>query len=368
MEIKFMGSVKDFVVIKQPTISQMGEGNSVYSNRYSVLDLGKKRRMPDEIPYADDARCMLAAYGFEKLGEMGILNHYHGLVSSNGSLVSTQNATEPLNRMRVDLVNVYEPEIDGGQYNYDTLREFISNFVIPIEFIYRNSLPRGSSIFKRLSEGSLTLATMGLADMPKEYQRLSRPYLDMSTKFEEIDRYPDERRGESFDQFLRDYGGLSEREIENVRNAMLAANKVITQAVARAGLNNDDGKLEMAFASGRQLMIVDEIATPDSCRFTYPINGMPVDLSKEIPRQWYRIKDKEWVAEVDAAKKEHPTDWHDYVDREPKHLPAELVQMVGYLYAATANAVLGRDIFPSVPRIDEIAQEYKRYRDVEMKV
>src|SRR3989344_7506540 len=368
MEIKFMGSVKDFVVIRQPTVSQMGEGNSVYSNRYSVLDWGKKKRMPDEIPYAGAARCMISAYVFEDLANGGNLTHYEGLVDEDGSVIPVSAAKKPLNTMRVKLVNVYEPEIDGGQYNYDTLREFISNFVIPIEFIYRNSLPRGSSVFKRLSEGSLTLATMGLADIPKEYQRLSRPYLDMSTKFEEIDRYPDERRGESFDQFLRDYGGLSEREIENVRNAMLAANKVITQAVARAGLNNDDGKLEMAFASGRQLMIVDEIATPDSCRFTYPINGMPVDLSKEIPRQWYRINDAEWVAEVDAAKKAYPTKWHNHVKRQPKNLPKDLVEMTGYMYAATANAILGSQIFPGMPSIPEIVQEYQRYRDVEMKV
>lgn len=346
----------------------MGEGNCVYSTRYSVLDWGKKRRMPDEIPCADAARCMIAAYVFERLGEMGILTHYLGLVNPDGSLVSVEDAEQPLNAMRVKLVNVYQPEIVGGKYDYEIFKEFASNFVIPMEFIYRNSAPRGSSLFSRLDTGSLSLRTLGLSEMPQEYQRFPRPYSDLSTKFEEIDRYPDERKRESFEQFLRDYVGISHREIGNVRNVILDTNKVITQAVARAGLSNDDGKIELAYAQGRQLMIVDEVATPDSCRLTYPLNGVPIDLSKEIPRQWYRIKDPEWVAEVDAAKKAHPTDWHEYVTRDPKNLPEELLQMLGYVYAATTNAVLETQVFPGVPTIPEIAHEYKRYREVEMKV
>ena len=364
-----MGSVKDFEPIKQPTVSKMGKGDVVYSRRYSVLDWGKERRMPDEIPYADAARCMLAAYGFEKLRETGIQNHYHGLVSSDGSLVSTQSATEPLNRMRVDLVNVHEPPVVDDEYDYSMFRNGVrSNFVIPMEFIYRNSTPKGSSLFKRLDEGSVSLKTIGVSTRPKEYQRLATPFLDISTKFEEIDRYPDERKGQSFQQFLIDYAGLSEREIAYARNVIIAIDRMITKAVSRAGLNNDDGKAELAYAPGRQLIVADEVLTPDSCRWTYVIEQTSVDLSKEISRQWYRIMDKEWVAEVDTAKKSHPADWHNYVTREPKPLPAELVQMIGYVYAAITNAVLEREIFSGVPTIPEIAQEYKRYREVEMHV
>ena len=362
-----MGSVKDFVVITQPTVSQMGEADCVYSSRYSVLDWGKKRRMPDEIPYADAARCMIAAYIFEELSKRGILTHYEGLVDGD-SVISVSDAKKPLNTMRVKLVNVYEPEVVDGHYDYDIFQEAGSNFVIPMEFIYRNSLPRGSSVFRRLEDGSLSLATMNLSSMPKEYQRLLRTFLDISTKFEEIDRYPDERRGESFDQFLREYVWLSTREIKDVRNIIPEANDVITEAIARAEMDNDDGKLELAYTPDRKLMIVDEVATPDSCRYTHPLDNTPVDLSKEIPRQWYRIKDPEWVAEVDAAKKAHPTDWHDHVTRKPKNLPAELLQMLGYVYAATTNAVFRREIFEGIPEIPDIAREYNKYRKVEMKV
>jgi phosphoribosylaminoimidazole-succinocarboxamide synthase len=361
-----MGSVKDFVVIRQPTLTEMGLGNCVFSNRYSVLDWGKKRRMPDEIPYADASRCMISAYVFDELRIMGFLTHYLGLVNPDDSLVSVKDAAQPLNSTRVRLANAYEPEVDGDKYDYEVFGEVDSNFVVPMEFIYRNSLPRGSSVFKRIEDGSLSLATMNLADMPQEYQRLAVAFLDISTKFEEIDRYPDEKKGESFGQFLCEYVRMSPNEIEKARNLILAANGVITSSLAKAELSNDDGKLELAYAPGRQLIIVDEIATPDSCRFTYPVDGVPVDLSKEIPRQWYRIKDKEWVAEVDAAKKEHPTDWHDHVTREPKHLPADLVEMLSYVYRATANGVIGRDVFPGVPRIPEIAMAYKEYRDTEL--
>src|SRR3989338_10744904 len=128
MEIKFMGSVKDFVVLRQPTASQMGEGNCVYTNRYSVLDWGKKRRMPDEIPYADASRCMLAAYVFEELANMGILTHYEGLVDEDGSVISVSAAKNPMNTMRVKFVNVYQPEVVDGKYDYSIFQEVTNNF------------------------------------------------------------------------------------------------------------------------------------------------------------------------------------------------------------------------------------------------
>lgn len=367
-----MGSVKDLVVGRAPTETEMGSGRFDFSNRYSVFDWGE---MPDHIPYAGASRCMTSAYFFEQLEDIGVSTHYQGLVDDAGSVHSAAKASVPMTRMKIDLVRVVKPvpvttAYGKTWYNYSFFRhardESEGNYVVPLEVIYRNTLPKGSSVFRRLKEGTLSLKTMGLTEMPKEGDTLPRMFMDVSTKFERHDRYPRENGGENVTTFFQGMGGLTDDEMEEVEGILDDANCVITDELSRVGLYNDDGKIELAFTPGGELMIVDAVGTLDECRFTYPVNGQKVEMCKEIPRQHYRRTHPEWVDEIDKAKKSGKEDWKSLVRSRPRPMPTALSEIMNHVYGSFGNAVLPGEIFDS-PSIPEVVRDYQRYMELEMK-
>ncbi|MEM3464754.1 MAG: phosphoribosylaminoimidazolesuccinocarboxamide synthase, partial [Candidatus Bathyarchaeia archaeon] len=163
-----MGSVKDLEVIKKPTKNKMGVGRFHFSDRYSVFDWGE---MPDHIEGKGAALCLMGAYCFERLEEKGIRTHYRGLVDVNGKVVRFDELEKPTNVMEINLVNVYKPKayVKEGKlcYDYSVYTPKLRNFLIPLEIIYRNGLPEGSSVFKRLEQGLVTLEELGLDHYPR---------------------------------------------------------------------------------------------------------------------------------------------------------------------------------------------------------
>ncbi len=357
-----MGSVKDLIVIEPAMPSKMGTGIFDFSDRYSVFDHGE---MPDHIPYMGASRCMMGAHFFEKLMRQGVLTHYRG-VKSGDAYTSTSDVNKPSNKMMVYLANVVRPAVrPDGSYDYSAFHNMKGNFVVPVEVIYRNTLPRGSSVFRRLRDGSLSLGGMGLVKEPAEGDALPSPFLDVSTKYEEFDRYPDERKGESAAAFFRDLAGLSDVETDEIREITMASNSMITENLRSTGLRNDDGKKEYLLTPERLIMLGDVFGTLDECRFTYNLDGQWVDMSKEIPRQWYRRKQPDWVAEMDAAKKQYASDWKAHVTIRPEPMPPALVEMLSHVYGSVANAVLERQLF-ATPSLEEVVAEYQRFRELEM--
>jgi len=146
-----LGSVKDLEVIQKPTQDAMGVGRFHFSDRYSVFDWGE---MPDQIEGKGTALCLMGAYCFERLEEKGIKTHYRGLVDSDGKVVAFKELKHPSSIMEVKLVNVYKPEMRALQgkltYDYSVYTPKLKNCLIPLEIIYRNGLPEGSSVFNRL--------------------------------------------------------------------------------------------------------------------------------------------------------------------------------------------------------------------------
>ena len=98
------------------------------------------------------------------------------------------------------------------QYDYRVYTPNLRNFLIPLEIIYRNGLPEGSSVFKRLEEGVITIETLGLDHYPRPGERLSKPIFDVSTKLEEADRYL------TWDE-AREIAGLTAEEVEDIRGS-----------------------------------------------------------------------------------------------------------------------------------------------------
>jgi phosphoribosylaminoimidazole-succinocarboxamide synthase len=192
---------------------------------------------------------------------------------------------------------------------------------------------------------------IGLDHEPQPGERLSPPMVDASTKYERFDRYPGWAE-------LRYLAALTEPEDVNIRVCTQVGNAIITEGVQRAGLDNLDGKFEFAFDPERKLMVVDTMGTLDECRFTY--NG--VDVSKQIPRDWYRLAQPEWVAEIERAKDSGVEDWRSLVTVQPEPMPKELIEILEQVYGSVANAILGRRMFDVAP-LPEVVSGYQSYKN-----
>jgi len=337
-----MGSVKDLMVIQPPTEKEPGIGRFVFSDRYSVFDWGE---MPDHIARKGQAICLATAYFFEKLEEFGVKTHYRGVVS-DGKAKRLKDLDKPGDTVEITLLRVIKPELRGSTYDYSIYKEVRNNFLIPLEIIYRNSLPEGSSVFKRLREGQVKLSDLGLNEMPAPGQVLETPIYDVSTKLEVTDRYI------SWEE-AREISGLSEEEIREMKRILSLVNELITKEAKKMGLYNEDGKIELGFDQNRNFMIVDALGTLDECRFTY--EGLPV--SKEIARIFYRKT--EWYQEVEEAKKKDRVNWKANVKNPPPALPRELYEAISLIYQAYTNELTGKKWFDA-PAITEILKSVKK--------
>ncbi|MEM3579242.1 MAG: phosphoribosylaminoimidazolesuccinocarboxamide synthase [Candidatus Bathyarchaeia archaeon] len=344
-----MGSVKDLEVVKKPTKTCMGIGRFHFSDRYSVFDWGE---MPDHIEGKGAALCLMGAYCFEKLEEKGIRTHYKGLVDKRGRLMHFDELEEPTNIMEFHLVNVYKPKayMENGKlkYDYSVYTPLLKNFLIPLEIIYRNGLPEGSSVFKRIEQGLVTLEDLGLNHYPKPGERLDKPIFDVSTKLEEGDRYLTWREAQRL-------AGLTDSEVEEIKSVLLKVNETITEMAAKAGLVNEDGKIELAFDDKRRLMVADVVGTLDECRFTY----QGLHASKEVARIYYR--QTEWAKQVEQAKQKAKEqgvkDWKTLVKTQPPKLEPELKTLISQMYMAATNEITGRKMF-DVPSLAKIMKKF----------
>lgn len=340
-----MGSVKDLKILKEPNEKEMGIGRFIFSDRYSVFDWGE---MPDKLPNKGAALCLMGAYCFEKAEEQGIKTHYHGLIMNDGKRIRSNEIEEPTNIMEVDLVRKIEPTFEKGRYNYSAFIPELTNFLIPLEIIYRNGLPQGSSIFKRLKRGDITYQDIGLDHYPKPGERLEKPIFDVSTKLEEKDRYITWKEAQEI-------AGLKDEETNEIKKNLLSVDNIITEIARKINLVNEDGKIELAYNPSRKMILVDVIGTLDECRFTY--NG--VHVSKQVARDYY--KGTRWAKDVDEAKrlsKERGIrEWKKLCKSQPQNLDSELKRIISNMYTATANKILSKDIFDS-PKLEDVVKEY----------
>jgi phosphoribosylaminoimidazole-succinocarboxamide synthase len=338
-----MGSVKDLTVQKAPAENKSGIGRFIFCDRFFVFDWGE---MPELIKKKGASLCLTSAYFFDKLAKRGIKSHYLGLLE-NGALKNLDELKGPAVNMEIRLLQVIKPEVKDTGYDYSAYQKERSNFLIPLEVIYRNSLPEGSSIFKRLKEGDLKPEDLGLKEMPVPGQVLEKPWLDVSTKLEANDRY-------LCWEEAKELAGLTSTEVDQIKHTTLLINEIITKEASRVGLTHEDGKVEFGFDAARTLIVVDTIGTLDECRFT--LAGFPV--SKEITRVFYR--NTSWYREAEEAKKRDRLAWRDKVISHPPQLPPKLKDLISLLYAAWANEITQRTWFNDTPPLQEILPKIKQ--------
>jgi len=363
-----MGSVKDLLVSEPAYEDRAGVGTFIFSDRYSVFDWGE---MPDHIADKGRSLAVMAAYHFEELERRGIRTHYRGLVSDGGALVRFSELEEGsggLAAMQVALARVYRPITrefsEGARILYDygffeKNRGRIGNYLIGLEIIYRNGLPAGSSVFKRLSEAhavpdprerkrrvQAVLAELGLREEPKPGAPLPRPVISFTTKLEPGDRVLSEREAWRI-------SGLKRPDFQRLKHLALRADQVVTELAERAGFVHYDGKIEAVWNGG--LMVCDVIGTFDENRFAW--QGRQV--SKELLRQWYKKNQPRFVEACDRWKATG-AGWQKRCDVQPRRLPRELARLVSQMYTAGCNRYTGRRIFKA-PELETVMEKLARY-------
>ncbi|MFW5974130.1 MAG: phosphoribosylaminoimidazolesuccinocarboxamide synthase [Natrialbaceae archaeon] len=339
-----MTSVKSVRVDREPTSAALGRGAFLFSDAYSVFDWGE---MPDTIPGKGAALCTMGAANFEHLEHQGVPTHYLGVGPDAVPLADALEAGEAPTEMAIQIARVPELPFVDGSYDYRAFHDAAGErFVVPLEIVFRRTVPPGSSLRSRTAPADHGL---DLEDWPAETVPLPEPVVEFSTKYEKQDRYLDRSEAD------RIAGPAS---IETLEQRAREVEALVTDRAEQAGWTHADGKIECVYADG-DVLVADVAGTFDENRFL--ADG--VQLSKEFLRQYYRQTQPAWVEAVNDAKREAAdrdlADWRALCDVDPDPLPADLRDLASDLYRGGANAYLDRPLFDAPPieaTIDAIAE------------
>ena len=354
-----MTSVKEFRIETEPTATETGRGRFYFTDAYSVFDWG---RMPDPIPNKGASLCVMGAFNFEQLEANGIPTHYRGVVPDGGdertgdreptSLSAaaetiTAGGGDPPREMAIDLTQVPDLPYDGESYDYDAYHAAAGdNYLVPLEIVFRNTVPVGSSLRSRADPKALGLE---FDTWPEATVALPEPVVEFSTKYEEQDRYLARPEADEI---------AGKAAIDDLEDLARAVNEVVTERATEAGFDHEDGKIEVMYHDGT-LRVADVVGTFDENRFSY--GGQ--EVSKEVVRQWYKREQSEWVDDIAAAKRavgeREIADWRQLCSVEPTSLPTDVLEAVSQLYAAGANAYTGREWFDAPP-IGDVVETVRR--------
>ncbi len=351
-----MTSVKEFRVAEPATATDLGRGRFVFTDAYSVFDWG---RMPDAIPGKGASLCSMGAYNFELLEAAGVPTHYRGVVDPaagtdpaadsvpEAAVVPLAEADGAPTEMVIALTQVPDLPYVGGKgekvdtdhsgYDYDAYHDAAGeNYLIPLEVVFRNRVPVGSSLRGRRHPREVGLDR---DEWPEGVVDLPEPVVEFSTKYEEQDRYLTREEADRI---------AGAADVDALADLAREVNRVVTERADEAGFVHEDGKIECLYHGG-DLLVADVVGTFDENRFSY--DGQQV--SKEVVRQWYKREDPDWVAAVADAKaavaERDVADWRTLCDAEPRTLPEGVLGAVADLYAAGANAYTGTDRFDAPP-------------------
>lgn len=338
-----MTSVKDFRITREPGEQRLGEGLFWFSDRYSVFDWGE---MPDKIKGKGSSLCTMGAFNFELLSQEGIPNHFRG-VQVNGKIKELGEAIEPPNLMGIELTRVPDLPVEDATYQYDSyFSKAGDNYLIPLEIVFRNTVPPGSSLRQRKNPEDFGLDRNA---WPEDSFELPEPVVEFSTKYEKQDRYLNEYEANRL---------AGEADLAELKSIALRVNSVLNERACEVGLEHNDGKIECLFFNGT-VKVADVVGTFDENRFT----RSGVSLSKEFLREFYRQNDPGWYDALKEAKKEAKNsdtmDWKSLCGKEPQSLPGELKNLASNLYRSGTNVYTGKEWY-DVPDLKNVVKELKR--------
>ena len=278
-----------------------------FTDQISVFD----KIIPTLVPKKGEALARTSAFWFEQCQkQLGLDTHFLGLQDVDKMLVKRLEVIDPAHRA--------------------IAREQVS-FFIPLEVVCRHYA--AGSLLDRLASGEVKPSRVGMDRAPKKGEKLPKPFVEFTTKLEETDR-------PLSDAEALKLSGLSEREFNDLKKAVLDIDALIASKCEAKGLIHVDGKKEFGMNHRRELMIVDTFGTPDEDRWwdkaKYEADGSQVELSKEMVRQHYRATgyhDKLMAARKAGATKQ----------TEPPipALPDDVTKQVTALYVSLYERITG---------------------------
>lgn len=219
--------------------------------------------------------------------------------------------------------------------------------LVPVEAVMRGYLTgvTDTAIWTRYSSGQREFGGVTLPDGMKKNQKLPEPIFDPTTKEESHDRTlsPQEMIAEGF---------ITKELFEKVRETATALFKRGTDMAAERGLILVDTKYEFGLDRNNELVLIDEIHTPDSSRYwmqdTYEeqiANGEePKSFDKEFLRLWFK------------------ENCDPYKDATLPEAPKELVEELSRRYIQMYEKITGEQFVPGeqpiIPRIENNVKQY----------
>lgn len=293
-------STKDLHLLDKPTATRTGVGAFDYTDHYTVFHYG---RMPDAIPGKGEACARMAAHTFALLAAAGIPTHFRRFV--------------PPDRIEFDLGHVpapHSPPPAGPR-------------LLPVQVIFRNRLPQGSSVHRRLASGAITPADLGLDTVPAIGEELPRLIIEYATMLDDTNRFLTPAQAQHL-------AGLDDDQFQTLAATAAAVNEVLTQHARARGLDHCDGKAEFLLTVDGELVVADSPGTPDESRLLF--DG--VHCGKQVLRNWY-VDNQLDVPVTDLIARGVPREQWPL----PARLPAEFLPVMGDLYRALSRTWTGQD-------------------------
>ena len=249
----YRGSVKDVYRIDEARLE------FAFSDRISIFDVV----MPVDIPGKGEALCDMACHWFGVADELGIDHHFIERSGPRSMVVKPVTIIRDASRI-----------VDGR-----------TNHLVPLEFIARHYV--AGMLFDRIKTGGISPEQIGFG--PGEAvpygAKLPKPFFEMSTKLEPVDRFV------TFDEALA-ISKLDRDGIGRIQDICLKIDAAMERLLEPTDLIHVDGKKEFGYDADGTLMLVDVFGTADEDRYwertAYARSGECVELSKEKVRQHYR--------------------------------------------------------------------------------
>ncbi|MFJ9821178.1 phosphoribosylaminoimidazolesuccinocarboxamide synthase [Streptomyces sp. NPDC101151] len=296
-----LNSTKNLHVVEPPTETREGVGVFEHTDHYTVFHYG---RMPDLIPGKGEAICRMAVFNFAMLEKAGVQTHFRRFIAPNRMEFTLARLPEPADR---------------------PLTPASGNYLLPLQVLFRNELPSGSSVHRRLAAGELTPADVGLGAVPAVGQQLQRPLIEYATTREDVNRFIDPGEAQRL-------AGLDDERFHALRAITVKVNEVLTGHAAKVGLSHCDGKVEYLVTNDHELVLADSPGTPDESRLMF--NG--VHCGKQILRDWYVGSGNEIPVRRLIADRVPRSRWP-----RPAALPPEFLPVMTDLYQSLSETWTG---------------------------
>ncbi len=218
---------------------------------------------------------------------------------------------------------------------------------VPIEAVMRGYLTgvTDTSIWTRYQKGVRQFGDLNLPDGMKKNEKLPKPVFDPTTKEEKHDR------ALTPEQMIKE-GFVTQNLFDKVKETATRLFMRGQEIAANRGLILVDTKYEFGTDEGGDLVLIDEIHTPDSSRYwqlasyaeRIKAGQEPDYFDKEFLRLWF---------------KDHSD---PYKDEKLPQAPADMIEEMSNRYIRMYEQITGmKFVKGAVPIIDRLERNLKKY-------